>query len=59
MPDGRKGFIFGRRSSGSFDVRSLDGERLSAGISCKKLNLLSRRTAILTEKEDMRLPPDA
>ncbi|MDR1538318.1 MAG: hypothetical protein LBU32_10045 [Clostridiales bacterium] len=59
MPDGRKGFIFGRRSSGSFGVRPLDGERLSAGISCRKLNLLSRRTAILTEKEDMRLPPHA
>jgi hypothetical protein len=25
MPDSRKGFIFGRRSSGSFDVRTLDG----------------------------------
>jgi hypothetical protein len=59
MPDGRKGFIFGRRSSGSFDVRTLDGAKLSAGISCKKLNLLSRRTAILTEKEGMRLPPHA
>ncbi|MDR1539194.1 MAG: HNH endonuclease, partial [Clostridiales bacterium] len=59
MPDGRKGFIFGRRSSGSFDVRTLDGAKLSAGISCKKLNLLSGRTAILTEKEGMRLPPHA
>jgi N6-L-threonylcarbamoyladenine synthase len=59
MPDGRKGFIFGRRSNESFDVRTLDGAKLSAGISCKKLNLLSRRTAILTEKEDMRLPPHA
>jgi N6-L-threonylcarbamoyladenine synthase len=59
MPGGRKGFIFGRRSSGSFDVRTLDGTKLSAGISCRKLNLLSRRTAILTEKEDMRLPPHA
>ncbi|MDR1542091.1 MAG: hypothetical protein LBU32_29765 [Clostridiales bacterium] len=58
-PGGRKGFIFGRRSSGSFDVRMLDGTKLPAGISCKKLNLLSRRTTILTEKEDMRLPPHA
>jgi N6-L-threonylcarbamoyladenine synthase len=60
MPDGRKGFIFGRRSSGSFDILMLDGAKPSAGISCKKLNLLSRRTAILTErKEGMRLPPHA
>ncbi|MDR1537312.1 MAG: hypothetical protein LBU32_04825, partial [Clostridiales bacterium] len=35
MPDGRKGFIFGRRSSGSFDVRKLDEAKLSAGISRK------------------------
>jgi N6-L-threonylcarbamoyladenine synthase len=33
MPDGRKGFVFGRRSSGSFDVRPLDGEKSGAGIS--------------------------
>ncbi|MDR1541721.1 MAG: hypothetical protein LBU32_27790 [Clostridiales bacterium] len=47
MPDGRKVFIFGRRSSGSFDVRTLDGEKISAGMSFKKLSLLSGRTAIL------------
>jgi N6-L-threonylcarbamoyladenine synthase len=37
MPGGRKEFIFGRRSSGSFDARTLDGEKISAGISFKKL----------------------
>ncbi|MDR1536782.1 MAG: hypothetical protein LBU32_02080 [Clostridiales bacterium] len=58
LPDGRKGFIFGRRSSGSFDVRSLDGERLSAGISRKKLKPLEKRKTILTERS-MRLPPHA
>jgi N6-L-threonylcarbamoyladenine synthase len=58
MPDGRKGFIFGRRSSGSFDVRTLDGAKLSAGISCKKLKPLEKRKATLTERS-MRLPPHA
>lgn len=46
---GRIGIIFGRRSSGSFDVRTLDGARLSAGISSKKLMLLEKRTTFLTQ----------
>ena len=37
---GRIGFIFGRRSFGYFDVRTLDGVRLSAGVSFKKLMLV-------------------
>ena len=41
---GQETFIFGRRSSGKFDVRLLDGTKLSAGISCKKLRLLEKRT---------------
>ncbi|MDR1537128.1 MAG: hypothetical protein LBU32_03875 [Clostridiales bacterium] len=55
MPDGRKGFIFGRRSSGSFDVRALDNEKISVGISCKKLKTLEKRKTILMER-GMRLP---
>lgn len=46
---GEVGFIFGRRSTGSFDIRKLDGERISAGISYKKLRLLERRKTYLTE----------
>ena len=48
------GFIFGRRSSGAFDVRRLDGTKISAGISYKKLSLLEKRKTFLTElrKED-------
>ncbi|MDR1540504.1 MAG: hypothetical protein LBU32_21390 [Clostridiales bacterium] len=51
MPGGRKGFIFWRRSSGSFDVRTLDGEKLSSGISYKKLKPLTGISSILTEKK--------
>jgi N6-L-threonylcarbamoyladenine synthase len=58
MPDRRKGFIFGRRSSGSFDVRALDGEKLSAGTGRKKLKPLEKRKTILTER-GVRLPPHA
>jgi N6-L-threonylcarbamoyladenine synthase len=51
MLDGREGFIFGQRLSGSFAVQTLSGEKLSAGISCKKLMLLAKRKTILTERE--------
>jgi len=44
---GQRCFIFGRRSSGSFDIRLLDGTKLSAGVSYKKLRLLQRATTIL------------
>ena len=43
------GFIFGRRSNGYFDVRRLDGTRISAGVSYKKLRLLQKRKSYLTE----------
>ena len=51
---GQIGFIFGRRSSGYFDVRRLDGVKLSSGISYRKLTLLEKRSTYLTElrKED-------
>ena len=47
--NGEAGFIFGRRTSGYFDVRRLDGTRISAGISYKKLRLIERRKTYLTE----------
>ena len=45
-------FIFGRRTSGSFDIRKLDGTKISAGISYKKLNLLEKRKNILIERRE-------
>ena len=52
--NGEVGFIFGRRSSGYFDIRTLSGKKISAGISYKKLLLLEKRKTFLTElrKED-------
>lgn len=43
-------FVFGRRASGSFDVRRLDGERVSAGVSYKKLYRIEKRKSVLTER---------
>ena len=55
---GEEAFIFGRRTSGSFDVRRLDGTRISAGINYKKLRLLEPRTTYLTEfRMEAALPP--
>lgn len=44
-------FIFGRRQSGFFDIRSLSGEKVNNGsISCKKLKFAATRTYHLTER---------
>lgn len=43
-------FIFGRRSSGFFDLRTLDGKRVSASASCKKIKLLQRSRRFLIER---------
>ena len=56
---GEEGFIFSRRSSGYFDVRKLDGSRISAGISHKKLSLVEKRKTYLFEyKNEAALPFD-
>lgn len=44
---GQEGFVFGRRSSGGFDVRKLNGEKISPNISYKKLKHLENRKALL------------
>ena len=48
--NGKECFVFGRRSSGSFDVRMLDGTKLSAGVSYKKLKKLETRKTMLVER---------
>lgn len=42
-------FIFGRRSSGSFDIRKLNGEVISHSISYKKLKHIENRKSLLIE----------
>jgi hypothetical protein len=47
---GQNCFVFGRRSSGSFDIRTLEGKKISAGVSYKRLKPLTKSTTILTER---------
>ena len=43
-------FVFGRRSSGYFDLRTLDGTKISASASYKKLNIIQKASACLVER---------
>lgn len=48
---GNEYFIFGRRSSGYFDIRTLDGTKVNNGsISYKKLQLIETKNYYLTER---------
>jgi N6-L-threonylcarbamoyladenine synthase len=51
-------FVFGRRVSGSFDIRLLDGTRVNAGVDYKKVKVLERRKTILIERRKA-IPPHA
>lgn len=55
---GKECFIFGRRSSGSMDIRHLDGTKVKAGIGYKHLKLLEPRRSYLIERRNA-LPPTA
>jgi len=43
-------FVFGRRSSGYFDLRTLDGVKISASASYKQLTIVQRASASLVER---------
>ena len=45
-------FIFGRRSSGYFDIRLLDGTKVNNSVSYKKLELLEARKNYLKEERN-------
>ena len=51
-------FVFGRRSSGYFDLRTLDGVKISASASSKKLTIVQRASALLVERRAV-FPPVA
>ena len=51
-------FIFGRRTSGSMDIRLLDRTKINAGVTYKKLKLLETRRSFLTERRQS-FPPTA
>ena len=46
-------YVFGRRKSGYFDIRMLNGIKVNKGsINCKKLRLVEIRRTILTERRN-------
>ncbi len=47
---GAECFVFGRRTSGYFDLRRLDGTKVSPAASWKKLKLLEHAKTVLTER---------
>lgn len=49
-------FVFGRRSSGYFDLRTLDGAKVHASASSKKLTRVQKATACLIERRSG-IPP--
>jgi hypothetical protein len=48
--DNQECFIFGRRSSGYFDLRRLDGTSIHKSASYKKLKIITKRQSLLTER---------
>ena len=48
--DGQECFIFGRRSSGYFDLRKIDGTKINANANYKKILLLQTRKNYITER---------
>ena len=47
-------YIFGRRSSGAFDIRTLEGEKVNKGsINCKYLQLINFRKTWLIERRSV------
>lgn len=59
--DGIECFIFGRRSTGYFNLRTLNGVAIHKSASYKKLKLLARRSTLLLERswqgDIMTIPP--
>lgn len=49
-------FVFGRRSSGYFDLRTLDGTKIHASASSKQLNVVQRASACVVERRSG-IPP--
>ena len=51
-------FVYARRASGSFDIRKIDGTKVHAGISFKKLRLLEvRKNFLITKEGNGTIPP--
>lgn len=56
MYGGRECFIFARRTSGYFDLRKLDGVKVSPSASYKNLKLLEKSSGRITERSAVSSP---
>ena len=55
--NGTECFVFARRSSGSFDIRLIDGTKVHAGIGFRKLRFLeTSRRFLITLKRNGAIP---
>ena len=54
--EGIECFVFGRRSKGYFDIRTIAGERIAPSVSYKKLTLLEKQKTLLVERRRA-IPP--
>ena len=51
LAEGKEWFVFGRRKSGYFDLRDLNGNKLNKGsYNCKNIKLLETAKTLLTER---------
>lgn len=59
--EGSSYYLFGRRTSGYFDIRKLDGTKVNKGsINCKKLKLINTQKTILIERRNSSsIPPSS
>lgn len=48
---GRKCFISGRRATGSFALKTFDWEKVTDGVTCRKLRLLEKRRGYIQERK--------
>jgi hypothetical protein len=55
---GQECFVFGRRSSGQFDVRLLDGTTVTPSVSYKKLRLVEKASTLLIQKRSSASSPE-
>jgi len=59
LPDGTEGFIHGRRSSGYFVIKDIDGKVLHNSCKWSDLQLLEHSKGLLVERRVVTKPSDS
>lgn len=57
ISDGKIGFIFGRRTSGYFSIKTFFKESISTSINYKNLSLMQKSNGYIISKEECCFPP--